>query len=79
MYSVIQLQCNPLCVDGIRTRKVWCETVPEGDVVPDIRCNCELRPSTSEVCSNVPGLGLCFLTPLWRTGEFSKVSTRIQS
>ena len=69
----IILQCDPLCVDGIRTRKVWCETVPEGVVVPDIRCNCDLRPPTSQVCSDVPGLDTCLLTPIWKTGEFSAV------
>ena len=71
-------QCKPNCVDGVRTRSAWCEV--DGVVVADTMC-CnnegidDVKPHTSELCTNVPGLDGCFLTPLWKTGEFSAVST----
>ena len=73
--EIIFMQCEPNCVDGTRTRTVWCQTVPEGVVVADIMCDCDLKPASSERCTNVPGLLECFDRPLWKTGEFSAVRT----
>ena len=68
-------QCEPFCLNGTRSRKVWCEESPSGIVRPDCLCDCTMRLSEVEDCFNVPGLDMCYLTPLWRTGEFSKVSS----
>ena len=43
-------------------------------MVLDSFCTCAIRPAEVESCFNVPGLDQCFLTPLWKTGEFSRVS-----
>ena len=67
------LQCDPFCVDGTRSRRVWCEFVRDGTVVADTNCGCDSRPPEMELCTNVPGLDQCFLRPLWKTGEFSAV------
>ena len=72
----LHAQCDPNCVDGTHTRSVWCETVPEGVVVADVLCGCNMKPASSELCTNVSGLDQCFLVPLWRVGEFSEVSGR---
>lgn len=60
----------------MRTRKVWCETVPEGIVIADSMCDCEDKPAENEVCTSIPGLDECYLLPLWKVGEFSEVSAR---
>ena len=70
------IQCDPNCRDGNRTRKVWCETVPEGIVIADSMCDCGSKPAEREVCTNIPGLDECYLIPLWKVGEFSEVSAR---
>ena len=60
-------------MDGTRERTVYCETTPEGIVIPDMFCDCDLKPPSSEACTNIDGLGECYLIPIWRTGEFSEV------
>ena len=68
-------QCEPFCPNGTRSRKVWCETVPEGIVIPEAFCDCDLKPNEVEGCTNVPDLPSCRnLIPLWKTGNFSRVS-----
>ena len=73
-YSFFFLQCDPKCQNGTRSRTAWCERLPERAVVADLRCGCSNRPILEESCANVTGLLPCYLTPLWRTSEYSDVS-----
>lgn len=66
--------CEPFCQGGNRSRSVWCENNLDGTVIADTFCNCPERPAEAEACTDVPGLDLCYLTPLWKTGEFSRCS-----